>query len=620
MTSPLHLLKLLGICTLASCMTHCATAASPAPEVSPADDPIQDKSLSDFPEFGRKVSEVDIPGLEHILRGRYSFENRDYLRAVEEFRLALIYFRDSPFVYAQLSLALRALGQDEKSLEVLLTGLQHCQGAPRLQLLVGKHYYRKMQFKEARAYLRAAYADSAVKLQAGPLLMSTLFWLRQDEAGLGVLEELKTLREIEPRFLIRVASLLEEHGYTPESWEAYEGLQEISPRTQDAAMGQMRLRLREGDFSGAADALVPLFVLNPHSVRLFSLVSRLLHYAGSSESEAYRREALRQASGKEKGLLQVATDDILSGRFEVGLELLHRLAGRTPASGMARFQIAQIYSRDRRFSECLQMLERAGQQGGAYNLQRGLCLGGMGDVESMLTELMVAYTKGVRLSQVTHGASYWLARRVSYDKAMSRYESFCSELVSEGFFRECILGKVTIADYSGRGEVAISLLEESRELNAGKLEWEMRLADLYCRYGRFQEGISLLETMVQNNPNNVMLLNALGFSLTDARQRLGEAGVWLRRAYRLAPLSGFILDSLGWLSYQEGHHQRALKLLQMAARMSPSDPEITRHLGDVYALLGKRVEALKAYKAALEFFPDKRLTRLLRERLVELES
>ncbi|MED5464646.1 MAG: tetratricopeptide repeat protein, partial [Myxococcota bacterium] len=99
-----------------------------------------------------------------------------------------------------------------------------------------------------------------------------------------------------------------------------------------------------------------------------------------------------------------------------------------------------------------------------------------------------------------------------------------------------------------------------------------------------------------------------------------EAGVWLRRAYRLAPLSGFILDSLGWLSYQEGHHQRALKLLQMAARMSPSDPEITRHLGDVYALLGKRVEALKAYKAALEFFPDKRLTRLLRERLVELES
>lgn len=620
MTSLLHLSKLLGLFILSLSVTHCATVSSPGSGASPAEDFIHDESLRDFPEFGRKVSEVDIPGLEHILRGRYSFENRDYPRAVEEFRLALIYFRDSPFVYAQLSLSLRALGQDEKSLAVLLTGLKRCEGAPRLHLLVGKHYYRKMQFSDAVPYLREAYSAPPVKLQAGPLLMSTLFWLRRDEEGIGVLEELKALREIEPKFLIHVASLLEEHGYSPESWEVYEGLREISPRTQDAAMGQMRLRLREGDFSGAADALVPLFTFNPHSVRLFSLVSRLLKYAESAESEAYRSEALRQASGEEKELLQVATDDILSGRFEVGLALLHKLAERTPASGMARFHIAQVYSRARRFRECLQLLERSGQQGGAYNLQRGLCLGGLGDVESMLSELMVAYTKGVRLTQVTHGAAYWLARRVPYDKAMIRYEGFCVELASHGLFKECLLGKVAIADYSGQGEVAIAVLEEFRDLNAGKQDWEMRLADLYCRYGRFQEGVTLLEAMVQNNPNDVVLLNALGFSLTDARQRLFEAGVWLRRAHRLAPLSGFILDSLGWLSYQEGHHQRALKLLQMATRMSPSDPEITRHLGDVYTLLGKHVEAVKAYKAALEFFPDKRLTRLLRARLAKLES
>ena len=42
---------------------------------------------------------VEAPGLEHSLRGAYFIESRRFEDAVDEFRLALIYFPDSSFLH-----------------------------------------------------------------------------------------------------------------------------------------------------------------------------------------------------------------------------------------------------------------------------------------------------------------------------------------------------------------------------------------------------------------------------------------------------------------------------------------------------------------------------------------
>ena len=60
---------------------------------------------------------------------------------------------------------------------------------------------------------------------------------------------------------------------------------------------------------------------------------------------------------------------------------------------------------------------------------------------------------------------------------------------------------------------------------------------------------------------------------------------------------GFV--SIGWALYLRGNLTEAIPLLERAARGAPDDPEINEHLGDVYYVAGRRIEARYAWRAAL---------------------
>jgi predicted Zn-dependent protease len=145
----------------------------------------------------------------------------------------------------------------------------------------------------------------------------------------------------------------------------------------------------------------------------------------------------------------------------------------------------------------------------------------------------------------------------------------------------------------------------------------MRLADFEARYGSRRAAVARLEDLLRDAPEDLVRLNALGFTLADAGIRLDEAEVWLRRAYRMAAEDGFVIDSLGWLLFRQGKAAAGLRLLERADRASPGDPEILRHLGDVRRALGRVDEARRAYQAALAAHPSAGLRRLLEQRLGE---
>jgi tetratricopeptide (TPR) repeat protein len=73
----------------------------------------------------------------------------------------------------------------------------------------------------------------------------------------------------------------------------------------------------------------------------------------------------------------------------------------------------------------------------------------------------------------------------------------------------------------------------------------------------------------------------------------------IQRALKSKPDSGYIIDSLGWVYYQKGLYDEALKYLLEAAKLVPNDPTISEHLGDVY--FKKRIygSALEEYEKAL---------------------
>jgi len=106
-----------------------------------------------------------------------------------------------------------------------------------------------------------------------------------------------------------------------------------------------------------------------------------------------------------------------------------------------------------------------------------------------------------------------------------------------------------------------------------------------------------LRKIIEQDPNNSMALNALGYTLVDRTKRLAEGKSLIEQALILAPDDPAILDSLGWAHYRMGRLDQAEPLLRQAMEQYP-DAEIAAHLGEVLWQLGKRREARKIWRQA----------------------
>lgn len=110
------------------------------------------------------------------------------------------------------------------------------------------------------------------------------------------------------------------------------------------------------------------------------------------------------------------------------------------------------------------------------------------------------------------------------------------------------------------------------------------------------------------SPDQPSVLNYLGYSWVDRGQNLDEARGLIERAVKLRPNDGYIVDSLGWVLYREGHFQSAVTHLERAVELKPDDPVINDHLGDAYWRVGRVSEARFQWRRALTLKPEPDLT------------
>lgn len=112
-----------------------------------------------------------------------------------------------------------------------------------------------------------------------------------------------------------------------------------------------------------------------------------------------------------------------------------------------------------------------------------------------------------------------------------------------------------------------------------------------------------LRFILDNNPDNAMALNALGYTLADRTNRLDEARQLIERAHELEPDDAAITDSLGWVYFRLGDLQTAERLLREAFNAYP-DAEVAAHLGEALWQQGKRSEARRVWNQALKTQPN----------------
>ena len=115
-----------------------------------------------------------------------------------------------------------------------------------------------------------------------------------------------------------------------------------------------------------------------------------------------------------------------------------------------------------------------------------------------------------------------------------------------------------------------------------------------------EDFISALEL----SPDQPQILNYMGYSLLERKEKLDQAMRMILLAAEKAPDSYHIIDSLGWAHYKIGDFEKALIFLERAMELESTDPIVNDHLGDVLWMLGRKREAKFQWKKSLAFEPE----------------
>ncbi len=116
--------------------------------------------------------------------------------------------------------------------------------------------------------------------------------------------------------------------------------------------------------------------------------------------------------------------------------------------------------------------------------------------------------------------------------------------------------------------------------------------------GRIAAAEADLRAILDIDPDNAEVMNALGYTLADRTQRFAEARALIERALVQQPDAPAYLDSLGWVQHRQGDDVDAVLNLRRAFALQ-KDAEIAAHLAEVLWLGGDKDGARRIWKQGL---------------------
>jgi tetratricopeptide (TPR) repeat protein len=126
--------------------------------------------------------------------------------------------------------------------------------------------------------------------------------------------------------------------------------------------------------------------------------------------------------------------------------------------------------------------------------------------------------------------------------------------------------------------------------------------ELADRQKKMDQAEGFFHQALEQDRNNAMTLNYLGYMLADKGVRLPEALTYIKKAVDIEPINGAYLDSLGWVYFKLGDYELAEDNLRQAVERDQTDPTVHMHLGDLYEKTGRIRLAAAQWQLSLDGF------------------
>ncbi|MDR2799755.1 MAG: tetratricopeptide repeat protein [Desulfovibrio sp.] len=145
-----------------------------------------------------------------------------------------------------------------------------------------------------------------------------------------------------------------------------------------------------------------------------------------------------------------------------------------------------------------------------------------------------------------------------------------------------------------------AVLREALRHYPGDEDLLFSLGNIQDEIGNKSAAMQTMEEIITLNPRNYQALNYIGYSLAEKNVELDRALTLVTKALDQNPEADFIVDSLAWVLYRLGRHSEAWTNINRCISLGGDDATIWEHYGDIALALGKKDEAAKGYKEAIQ--------------------
>jgi len=398
----------------------------------------------------------------------------------------------------------------------------------------------------------------------------------------------------------------------------------------------VRLDLNETKSTEARQRLEAFVKANPKDVNGLLALAQLNKAQGAKSEEVtgLLRRAHEAAPTQVEALLALATQLMVEDKITDAVPLVQKAVAQNPEDLRLLNLLGSLHLRNKDQQQALEMfgrIVRVKPDSAAAHQKLGEVRSAVGDQ----TGALASFKRAAELDSTAHGARFGIASALLKDGRKDEALQFARKLqqdkpksalghIIEGdlllagnqpkealiAYRRSLAAERTSMGALREYQTLVQLGENEQSANALKTSIAANPDDLTLRsYAgqraltgkQWKVAVEHFERIVKLNPANPEAQNNLAWALH--MQNDPKAETHARLAFRIAPLSGPIADTLGVILLSKNQVDQALELLRQAVMLAPRNSEIRLHLLQALQKAGQQEELRTQADQWIKDFP-----------------
>ena len=550
-----------------------------------------------------------------VVAGEIALAKKDFSAASSYFEKAVQQSPDSSAIRAELGVSRLAQGDDRAMAD--LQSAAGMEGAStRADNFIILSQLRKKEFDAALTSINALEKKDP---------KSPLIWNYRGAAYLGKKDAARSrdsfnqALKLDPGFFPAAANLaqLDLKDKNPAAArQRFETILKADPKHLNAMLALADLSLLGQDEKTYVSWLEKAASVHPQALQpRIALARYQLAKGDKNKALATAREAVNVQPDNPDALELLGTTQLALGDTTNALASYRKLADRLPgqASPLTKLATAQIMAKDLPAAR-LSLQDALRIQPDFIDAQ--LILGSL-DIQGARYDDALKLAKQAQQQKPDNSAGFILEGDVAYARkdypaALTAYER-AHKLQPSGsmLLRQLAILNAMQRPEEGEKRLLAWLSSHPKEANTRAV-----LAENLIKRKQYKAASEHYLYMNQDNPNNILILNNLAWSLFESKDK--RALGFAEQALKIDPSNSAIMDTLGWILVEQGQVERGTKLLQQALAKSPDTAEIQFHLASAFAKSGDNVRAKREIERLLASgaaFPQEQEARALLKQL-----